>query len=108
MPSTSSQAMPLMDPRTVTKTFTGTLLPYQQQGLHWMLGRERQRSVFDEGGFFWEKKQRQGATVYWNSLTNSTVQEEPAMCRGGVLADEMGLGKTIQVFWRSVFAFQSV
>eukprot|EP00668_Euglena_longa_P013001 GGOE01015530.1.p1 GENE.GGOE01015530.1~~GGOE01015530.1.p1 ORF type:complete len:911 (+),score=254.37 GGOE01015530.1:275-2734(+) len=91
--------MPLLDPSTLSTALCAELLPYQQQGLYWMVWQERRRSVFEEGGFFWEKRPdpRSGTAKFWNSLTNSTVHEEPMMCRGGILADEMGLGKTIQV-----------
>jgi len=90
-------AMPMVDPKTLTSDLHADLLPYQQQGLAWMLEREKERSVFVEGGFFWERRQSGGAVTYWHSLTNAVVKQEPMMCRGGILADDMGLGKTLQV-----------
>ncbi len=45
-----AQEMPLLDPTTITKSLKADLLPYQKQGLHWMVQQERRRSVFEGHG----------------------------------------------------------
>lgn len=71
------------------------LLPYQRQGLQWMLEHESPCIPKKDGETvqFW-KKQKNG---YLNIVTNFLVRNEPELASGGILADDMGLGKTIQV-----------
>ncbi|KAK5098815.1 hypothetical protein LTS08_006193 [Lithohypha guttulata] len=71
------------------------LLPYQRQGVQWMLEHELPQLSKKEGESiqFW-KKHRGG---YVNIVTNFYVQGAPELASGGILADDMGLGKTIQV-----------
>ena len=71
------------------------LLPYQRQGLQWMLEHESPQLPSKEGESvqFW-KKHRSG---YLNIVTNFLVKNAPDLASGGILADDMGLGKTIQV-----------
>lgn len=70
------------------------LLPYQRQGLAWMLDRENPvlPKVSNEVVQLW-KKDHQG---FRNIATNYTMAS-PTLARGGILADDMGLGKTIQL-----------
>ena len=72
------------------------LLPYQSQGLKWMLEQESPHLPDKENGDsvqFW-KKCRGG---YLNIVTNFMVKGAPELASGGILADDMGLGKTIQI-----------
>jgi SWI/SNF-related matrix-associated actin-dependent regulator of chromatin subfamily A3 len=80
------------------KAIRSQLLPYQRQGLFWMLQKEE--PVLPELGSsssvqLWK---RVSANMVTNIATNFTLQNsEPALARGGILADDMGLGKTLQV-----------
>lgn len=74
-----------------------TLLPYQLQGLAWLMSREK--PAFPEPGSsdstqLW-KRDAQGR--YANIATNFTTTPPPRLLSGGILADDMGLGKTLQV-----------
>lgn len=72
------------------------LLPYQRQGLQWMLEHESPSLPTRVGDTvqFW-KKQSNG---YLNIVTNFLVnRHKNLIAKGGILADDMGLGKTIQV-----------
>lgn len=72
------------------------LLPYQRQGLKWMLEHESPRLPDKENGDsvqFWKK----GRGIYTNIVTNFSVKNGPELASGGILADDMGLGKTIQI-----------
>ena len=79
---------------------TTKLLPYQLQGLAWLLEKENlqpQPSGSKEVVQLW---QRSGGSrkVYTNIATNFSIQnEDPKFASGGILADDMGLGKTIEV-----------
>lgn len=72
------------------------LLPYQRQGLAWMI--EKESPKFPEVGSLdvvqlWK---RAGA-AFRNIATNYSTQRPPPLASGGILADDMGLGKTIQI-----------
>lgn len=72
------------------------LLPYQRQGLKWMLEHESPKLPDKEDGDsaqFWKK----GRGVYTNIVTNFSVKNGPELASGGILADDTGLGKTIQI-----------
>ncbi|KAK4233595.1 RAD5-like protein [Achaetomium macrosporum] len=74
-----------------------TLLPYQLQGLAWLMAKES--PVFPEPGFsesvqLWK---RDAKGRYANIATNFTVASPPGLLSGGILADDMGLGKTLQI-----------
>ncbi|KEF60565.1 uncharacterized protein A1O9_02126 [Exophiala aquamarina CBS 119918] len=71
-----------------------TLLPYQRQGLHWMLDHESPKlPEADDVVQLWKKV----GNVYTNIATNFSITKAPQLARGGLLADDMGLGKTIQI-----------
>ncbi|KAI9224876.1 SNF2 family N-terminal domain-containing protein [Blastocladiella britannica] len=75
-----------------------TLLPYQRQGLGWLLEAEHpHRPTETEESQFWLIKRVNGLPVWYNAATNAVAQGEVRLYRGGILADDMGLGKTIQV-----------
>ena len=72
------------------------LLPYQRQGLQWMLDQESPRLPAPgspDPVQLW--KNTNGA--YTNIATSFSTKEAPNLASGGILADDMGLGKTIQV-----------
>ncbi|KJE90967.1 hypothetical protein CAOG_002185 [Capsaspora owczarzaki ATCC 30864] len=71
--------MPEAEPPAGLKT---TLLRYQLQGLHWMMGQEN------------PDKLKKDAPSLFNS--DGEGKDDAAPFRGGLLADDMGLGKTVQ------------
>ncbi|TNY23571.1 SNF2 family N-terminal domain-containing protein [Rhodotorula diobovata] len=76
------------------------LLPFQRQGLAWMIQMEHPelpKTVDDPPVQLWRMRQDDsGHTFYQNVVTDSTQRDAPKLKRGGILADEMGLGKTMQ------------
>jgi SWI/SNF-related matrix-associated actin-dependent regulator of chromatin subfamily A3 len=73
-----------------------TLLPYQRQGLKWMLDHESPRlptSGLADPVQLW--KNNDG--VFLNIATSFATKQPPVLASGGILADDMGLGKTIQI-----------
>ena len=76
-----------------------TLLPYQRQGLEWMLEKENPKHP-SEGSADVVQLWKRSATrpnVFQNVATNYCTSVLPKLARGGILADDMGLGKTLQV-----------
>jgi SWI/SNF-related matrix-associated actin-dependent regulator of chromatin subfamily A3 len=76
-----------------------TLLPYQRQGLKWMLQKEN--PVLPAPGStdvvqLWKRSPTR-ANAFQNVGTNFSTLIPPKLARGGILADDMGLGKTLQV-----------
>jgi SWI/SNF-related matrix-associated actin-dependent regulator of chromatin subfamily A3 len=74
------------------------LLPYQLQGLHWLLAMENQQLPVEgskDTVQLWRRSNRPG--WFQNIATQYTVQIKPVLASGGILADDMGLGKTLQV-----------
>lgn len=72
------------------------LLPYQLQGLHWMLQHESPGLPEKNSGEtvqLWKNSQG----IYTNIATSFSVTQAPQLASGGILADDMGLGKTIQI-----------
>ncbi len=71
------------------------LLPYQRQGLQWMLDKESPElptGKSDEIVQLWKKSNG----IYTNVATSFSVSKAPQLASGGILADDMGLGKTLQ------------
>ncbi|GJP90012.1 hypothetical protein CBS115989_17 [Aspergillus niger] len=71
------------------------LLPYQRQGLAWMIAKENPSLPGDGGDVvqLWKKN----GNKYTNIATNYSMTQAPPLASGGILADDMGLGKTIQI-----------
>ncbi|PWY70250.1 SNF2 family helicase [Aspergillus heteromorphus CBS 117.55] len=72
------------------------LLPYQRQGLAWMIAQENPLMPLNGGAEvvqLWKRKDNK----YTNIATNYSMSQAPPLASGGILADDMGLGKTIQV-----------
>jgi SWI/SNF-related matrix-associated actin-dependent regulator of chromatin subfamily A3 len=76
-----------------------TLLPYQRQGLKWMLEKENPTlpAVGSKDVVQLWKRSAQRQNVFQNVATNFSTSTPPKLARGGILADDMGLGKTLQV-----------
>lgn len=72
------------------------LLPYQRQGLAWMIDKESPslpEAASQNVVQLWKKR----GTLFTNIATNFSTSQPPPLASGGILADDMGLGKTIQV-----------
>ncbi|KAL3446281.1 SNF2 family N-terminal domain-containing protein [Aspergillus insuetus] len=84
--------MPLADNPPSLST---TLLPYQRQGLAWMINKENPQlpTGADDVVQLWKKQ----GNKFTNIATNYSTSTPPPLARGGILADDMGLGKTIQI-----------
>ena len=84
--------MPLADQPGMVAT---VLLPYQRQGLQWMLDKESPKLPMgnsDEVVQLWKNSNG----IYTNIATSFSVSKAPELASGGILADDMGLGKTLQ------------
>jgi SWI/SNF-related matrix-associated actin-dependent regulator of chromatin subfamily A3 len=80
------------------EALVSTLLPYQRQGLAWML--EKENPVLPAEGSkdivqLW-KRDLSRKSVFQNIATNYCSSTAPTLAKGGILADDMGLGKTLQ------------
>ncbi|PGH23389.1 hypothetical protein AJ80_02499 [Polytolypa hystricis UAMH7299] len=85
--------MPMADCPAALST---QLLPYQRQGLAWMLERESPKlpeARSDDVVQLWKRS----GNMYKNIATNYSTSTPPPLASGGILADDMGLGKTIQI-----------
>jgi len=79
------------------KRLSTKMLPYQRQGLAWLLAQENPQlpPVGDQVVRLWKQPQK---GLYTNIATNFSLEnKEPVLARGGILADDMGLGKTLEV-----------
>lgn len=75
------------------------LLPYQRQGLAWLL--EKENPVLPAEGSkqvvqLW-KRDPSRKNAFQNIATNYSTSTPPNLAQGGILADDMGLGKTLQI-----------
>ncbi|KAL4980203.1 SNF2 family N-terminal domain-containing protein [Aspergillus desertorum] len=84
--------MPMADNPSSLST---TLLPYQRQGLAWMISKENPQLPSDTNDVvqLWKKE----GNKFTNIATNFSMTAPPPLASGGILADDMGLGKTIQI-----------
>jgi SWI/SNF-related matrix-associated actin-dependent regulator of chromatin subfamily A3 len=76
-----------------------TLLPYQLQGLAWLL--EKEHPVLPALGStdvvqLW-KRSAERSNAFTNIATQFSTATPPVLAKGGILADDMGLGKTLQI-----------
>ncbi|KAJ5685341.1 hypothetical protein N7536_007960 [Penicillium majusculum] len=85
--------MPMVDTPPGLST---QLLPYQRQGLAWMIKQESP-SLPAKGSDDIVQLWKRTNTEFLNVATNYATATEPALASGGILADDMGLGKTIQI-----------
>ncbi|KAJ5146290.1 uncharacterized protein N7515_000854 [Penicillium bovifimosum] len=85
--------MPMVD---TPAGLTTQLLPYQRQGLAWMIKQESPKLPArgsDDIVQLWKRRNN----AFLNVATNYSTDKEPTLASGGILADDMGLGKTIQI-----------
>jgi SNF2 family DNA or RNA helicase len=93
-----SEELPELDPDARIQT---ELLKHQRQALYFMISRESDE-LPDAGqaivtSTWQQRRDRFGAVVYYNVVTNQIQREQPPPTLGGILADMMGLGKTLSV-----------
>lgn len=80
------------------KGISTQLLPFQLQGLAWLLEHESPQLPKEGGKDVVQLWKRPKKNMYTNFATNFSLQnQEPPLARGGILADDMGLGKTLQI-----------
>lgn len=75
-----------------------TLLPYQRQGLAWMLAKENPQPPAkgtDDSVQLW--RWHTNKKDMFNIGTNYLIKGQAQLASGGILADDMGLGKTLQI-----------
>lgn len=85
--------MPMVDTPAALST---EMLPYQRQGLAWMIAKESPNLPAvgsQDVSQLWKRK----GNLFTNIATNFSTSQAPQLASGGILADDMGLGKTIQV-----------
>ncbi|KAJ5903394.1 hypothetical protein N7504_005777 [Penicillium tannophilum] len=85
--------MPMVDTPAGLST---ELLPYQKQGLAWMIARESP-SLPPTGSDAVVQLWKRSGKNFTNIATNYSSTTAPTLSSGGILADDMGLGKTIQI-----------
>ncbi|KAJ5317953.1 hypothetical protein PENANT_c004G10176 [Penicillium antarcticum] len=85
--------MPMVDTPAGLST---QLLPYQRQGLAWMIKQESP-ALPTHGSERIVQLWKRNSQGFVNVATNYSMSEDPPLASGGILADDMGLGKTIQV-----------
>lgn len=73
------------------------LLPYQLQGLSWLIAKESPQFPYQESNEAVQLWKRDNRGRYLNVASNFTVGTAPKLVSGGILADDMGLGKTLQM-----------
>ena len=75
------------------------LLPFQLQGLRWLLDKERPEppSPSSQDVVQLWKRSAKDNSLFTNIATNFSARQDPSLASGGILADDMGLGKTVQV-----------
>lgn len=76
-----------------------SLLPYQLQGLHWLIDKENPKLPTSNNDViqFWKVHPSRPAGWYLNAVTFFSLDKPPELASGGILADDMGLGKTLQM-----------
>ncbi|KAF8460516.1 SNF2 family N-terminal domain-containing protein [Kalaharituber pfeilii] len=94
----SEQDLEKMHMASQPSSLSISLLPYQRQGLQWLLEHESPKLPTQPGEVvqFWKVSPMRAGT-YINVATNFVPKEPPALVSGGILADDMGLGKTVQM-----------
>ncbi|KAA8647616.1 hypothetical protein EYZ11_003227 [Aspergillus tanneri] len=85
--------MPMTDTPAALST---ELLPYQRQGLAWMISKENPVLPSPGSEDVVQLWKRTGGR-FTNIATNFSTAIQPPLASGGILADDMGLGKTIQI-----------
>ena len=81
------------------KRLATSLLPYQLQGLGWLLEKENPQPPAAGSSDIVQlwKRSPFNPNVFTNIATNFSMSMAPQLASGGILADDMGLGKTLEV-----------
>lgn len=89
--------LPMADP---PKKLATKLLPYQRQGLHWLLEKEDPQlplADLTDTVQLW-KRSKHNEDIYTNIATHFSLKgTEPVLASGGILSDDMGMGKTLEM-----------
>ncbi|KAL3474512.1 SNF2 family N-terminal domain-containing protein [Aspergillus californicus] len=93
MKESDLESMPMADSPPSLST---TLLPYQRQGLAWMISKESPQLPGLGASNVVQLWKREG-NKFTNIATSFSTSSPPPLASGGILADDMGLGKTIQI-----------
>ncbi|PGH08602.1 hypothetical protein GX51_01122 [Blastomyces parvus] len=93
---TNEEELARMPMAPCPKALSTELLPYQRQGLAWMLDKESPKFP-GKGSRDVVQLWKRAGNMFKNIATNHTTATEPPLASGGILADDMGLGKTIQI-----------
>jgi SWI/SNF-related matrix-associated actin-dependent regulator of chromatin subfamily A3 len=93
------EALSKMAKASQPENLHSTLLPYQLQGLQWML--EKENPVLPAAGStdivqLWKRSSGR-KDAFQNIATQFQTTSPPVLAKGGILADDMGLGKTLQI-----------
>ncbi|EEH06150.1 DNA repair and recombination protein RAD5B [Histoplasma capsulatum G186AR] len=92
---TNEEELARMPMAPCPKALSTELLPYQRQGLAWMLDKESPK-LPSKGSQDVVQLWKRSGHMFTNIATNYTTAAEPPLASGGILADDMGLGKTVQ------------
>lgn len=94
----SADNIPEMEPPSLVTT---PLLRHQKQALWFMTEKERPRKFGpkeEDNNSLWRLEHRaNGAKIFREVISGTTVDQEPPQSLGGLLADMMGLGKTLSI-----------
>ncbi|KAK8011253.1 hypothetical protein PG990_010218 [Apiospora arundinis] len=96
--ATGEEALEKMPMAEQPEPLKSTLLPYQLQGLAWMVGKENpQVPAVKSTDVVQLWKRCANNTSFQNLATSFVTNSPPQLLKGGILADDMGLGKTLQI-----------
>ena len=82
------------------KKLATQLLPYQRQGLAWLLEKEDPQlpPIGSADNVQLWKRSTQNRAVFTNIATNFSIKDQkPKLASGGILSDDMGMGKTLEM-----------
>lgn len=91
-------ALSKMEMAAQPEKLQSTLLPYQLQGLAWLLKKESETLPpvgSREATQMW--KRTVGGKGDFYNIATMFREDAPKLAKGGILADDMGLGKTVQI-----------
>lgn len=87
------EAMARMPMADQPEELQSTLLPYQRQGLAWMIQKENTKlpEVGSNDVVQLWKRQQDRPNVFQNLATGFATSTAPSLAKGGILADDMGV-----------------
>lgn len=94
--SLSEEDLSRMPMAAQPKDLVSMLLPYQRQGLAFMIDKENPRLPARGSNEVTQLWRRTPQDRFQNIASNITAMQ-PVLAKGGIIADDMGLGKTLQV-----------